>query len=335
MISLALNITSLSLTLESVIDNKITLSINTTSTNLTLSIDRGVSLETVKADSDIVDTIVKKHTQNTDQYLDLDGDNEVSAAQSLTAYNHSQSAHAPSNAQKNVQSDWDQADDTKDDFIKNKPTTPEFSNVVIPALNTTAESGGEISTTLWAWIKSVFATIVAKSVKSFIIGAFTVLKDHATRIELMEDKYVLKYVVPADTSSIDLTTDRYGNAFNFVECDKFDVIIDGGTSVANVNVWLRLNNVSSLVYVQSSIYSGFLGIGNYFWNQIYSVQLTSLSAICNIFIQRSTSDFVSNAQNVYTMATKDNSISLPITSVNIICSSGVIKAGTIILIKKK
>lgn len=41
-----------------------------------------------------------------------------------TAYTHSQSTHAPSNAQKNVQSDWNQTDNTKDDYIKNKPTIP-------------------------------------------------------------------------------------------------------------------------------------------------------------------------------------------------------------------
>ncbi len=39
-----------------------------------------------------------------------------------TAYTHSQSTHAPSNAQKNVQSDWNAT--SGDAFIKNKPTIP-------------------------------------------------------------------------------------------------------------------------------------------------------------------------------------------------------------------
>jgi hypothetical protein len=38
------------------------------------------------------------------------------------AYQHSQSAHAPSNAEANVQSDWNATDTTSDAFIKNKPT---------------------------------------------------------------------------------------------------------------------------------------------------------------------------------------------------------------------
>lgn len=40
------------------------------------------------------------------------------------AYTHSQITHAPSNAEQNVQSDWNQTVDTEDDFIKNKPTIP-------------------------------------------------------------------------------------------------------------------------------------------------------------------------------------------------------------------
>ena len=38
------------------------------------------------------------------------------------AYDHSQSAHAPANAQKNVQADWNESDSESDAFIKNKPT---------------------------------------------------------------------------------------------------------------------------------------------------------------------------------------------------------------------
>ena len=41
-----------------------------------------------------------------------------------TAYDHSQVAHAPSDAEKNVQSDWNQSNTEADDYIKNKPTIP-------------------------------------------------------------------------------------------------------------------------------------------------------------------------------------------------------------------
>lgn len=39
------------------------------------------------------------------------------------AYDHSQTVHAPSNAEANVQSDWNETDTTSDAYIKNKPTS--------------------------------------------------------------------------------------------------------------------------------------------------------------------------------------------------------------------
>ena len=44
-----------------------------------------------------------------------------------TAYTHSQAAHAPSNAEQNVQSDWNAT--TGDSFIQNKPTIPTLSSL--------------------------------------------------------------------------------------------------------------------------------------------------------------------------------------------------------------
>ena len=47
-----------------------------------------------------------------------------------TAYTHSQSAHAPSNAEQNVQSDWNVTDTTSDAYIKNKPSIPKVDSVL-------------------------------------------------------------------------------------------------------------------------------------------------------------------------------------------------------------
>lgn len=51
------------------------------------------------------------------------------------AYDHSQVAHAPANAQKNVQADWAEVDDSSDAFIKNKPTV--FTGATADAGGTT------------------------------------------------------------------------------------------------------------------------------------------------------------------------------------------------------
>lgn len=44
--------------------------------------------------------------------------------QGLTAYDHSQVAHAPANAEQNVQADWNESNTGSDAYIKNKPTIP-------------------------------------------------------------------------------------------------------------------------------------------------------------------------------------------------------------------
>lgn len=56
-----------------------------------------------------------------------------------TAYTHSQATHAPTNAEENVQSDWNVSDTGSDAFIKNKPTIP--SGVVVDsALSDSSEN---------------------------------------------------------------------------------------------------------------------------------------------------------------------------------------------------
>jgi len=60
-----------------------------------------------------------------------------------TAYQHSQASHAPADAEKNVQSDWNVTDSTSDAFIKNKPAIPSQASDVgaIP----TSQKGAAVS----------------------------------------------------------------------------------------------------------------------------------------------------------------------------------------------
>lgn len=54
----------------------------------------------------------------------LDGITSTNITNWNTAYNHSQTEHAPSNANKNVQVDWNNTDVNSDAYIKNKPNIP-------------------------------------------------------------------------------------------------------------------------------------------------------------------------------------------------------------------
>ena len=58
------------------------------------------------------------------------------------AYDHSQGAHAPADAEKNVQSDWNVSDNTSDAYIANKPT---LTNSVTIAGSTYTQSNGTIT----------------------------------------------------------------------------------------------------------------------------------------------------------------------------------------------
>ena len=51
-----------------------------------------------------------------------EGMTSTQTQQLSVAYNHSQSTHAPSNAEANVQVDWNETNTTSDSYIKNKPT---------------------------------------------------------------------------------------------------------------------------------------------------------------------------------------------------------------------
>lgn len=68
-----------------------------------------------------------------------------------TAYDHSQSAHAPADAEKNVQSDWNETDGNSDAFIKNKPAIPKAVTKTVQTLSDAASK----SFTVTGYILSV------------------------------------------------------------------------------------------------------------------------------------------------------------------------------------
>ena len=70
------------------------------------------------------------------------------------AYNHSQSAHAPVNAEQNVQSNWNETNTSSDAYILNKPTIPSVpSNLV---------TGSSSSYIIWIGTQSQYDTISTK-----------------------------------------------------------------------------------------------------------------------------------------------------------------------------
>lgn len=69
----------------------------------------------------------------------------------LSAINaHLNSAHAPEDAQKNVQADWDEDDDSSDAYIKNKPAIPTDTNTTYDLAAAKSKSNGNVTIDLKA-----------------------------------------------------------------------------------------------------------------------------------------------------------------------------------------
>ena len=74
--------------------------------------------------------------------------------QITTAYNHSQSAHAPANAEQNVQANWNETNTSSDAYILNKPTIP-----TVPSNLVTGSSNSYI---IWTGTQSQYDSITSK-----------------------------------------------------------------------------------------------------------------------------------------------------------------------------
>lgn len=272
-----------------------------------------------------------------------------------------------------IQSDWNESESTALDYIKNKPTiptktsdltndsgyirsssltkenitglkttdSPEFTDVTMPAIAPVDDTGGQFPNALWSWIESIFPSVVKKSVLSSLLGLWTYLKSLAERVGLLEDKYILKYVVPSDSTSIALTTDKYGNAFNFVEGDEItfiirvDNFIDGG----NNRVQLRINGISASVYAMlSAMQNSLLLAGTTYCGHYSEVKFTIYNneIIGRIAVNYKNTSGTYNGNSTYSFATVGLNVS-SISTFNLLVSQAQypIPAGTVILIKKK
>ena len=84
------------------------------------NIDDNNRSKTSSYSSDKIETIKEDLTSQINAIGE--GMTSTQTQQLSVAYNHSQSTHAPSNAEANVQVDWNETNTTSDSYIKNKPT---------------------------------------------------------------------------------------------------------------------------------------------------------------------------------------------------------------------
>ena len=98
---------------------------------------------------------------------DKQTDNNLTAALKANydaAYQHSQAQHAPADAEKNVQSDWNVTDSTSDAFIKNKPAIPKAVTKTVQTLSDAASKSFAVT----GYILSVI--LIDSATKEQVIG---------------------------------------------------------------------------------------------------------------------------------------------------------------------
>ena len=215
--------------------------------------------------------------------------------------------------------------------------TQEFADTQITPLSTETT----YTPTVWSYLVGLFTT-VPKSALQHLVKLWGVVNNLAVRIGLLEDNYLLKYVVPVNTTSINLTTDRYGNAFNFVEGDKFEVSFSIKAWVfvsSNLNkLLLRINNLATSIYYISGIapQPEFITTGTAYKNQRTMLSLTvNNGEVIGMVTNQSVTGADARISEVYTLHTIGLNAS-SIVSINLRLSNNesLIPAGTVILVKK-
>ena len=98
--------------------------LTSTNANVPLSANQGRELNATKIDNITISGNILSFIANgsTIGSIELPTLTTNQSNRLNTAYNHSQTTHAPSNAEANVQSDWNVTDNNSDAYIKNKPT---------------------------------------------------------------------------------------------------------------------------------------------------------------------------------------------------------------------
>ena len=215
--------------------------------------------------------------------------------------------------------------------------TQEFADTQITPLSTETT----YTPTVWSYLVGLFTT-VPKSALQHLVKLWGVVKDLASRVELMEDKYILKYVVPVDTTAINLTQDRYGNNFNFSEGDEIQVTfsisawVNISTNLARIH--FRLNNLSSSIYYVQNIValSEAVTAGTNYKTQRTRIVFTiNKKEIIGLITNQSITSADARVSELYPFYTNGlDSITVSSIQLNLSTSNARIPSGTVILVKK-
>ena len=214
--------------------------------------------------------------------------------------------------------------------------SPEFADTQITPLAAEAT----YTPTVWTYLVGLFTT-VPKSALQHLVKLWGVVNNLAVRIGLLEDNYILKYVVPVDTTAINLTTDKYGNAFNFVEGDVIKIIcrIDSFVDNNKNRINIRFNDVTSSIYFNmNTLYTSIATVGASYYKESFILTLEFLNGELKGVVDAniSTTGVTYDSSQTYQLGTVGlNASSINSIQVGLSNTTYPIPAGTVIIIKKK
>lgn len=227
------------------------------------------------------------------------------------------------------------------------------------------ESGGSIPAEIYSWFKSKFTSLVDKLVSSWIHGLLFVTKtidetltslqttvgEHSTslveidgRLDAIEDKLIVSYIVPVDAASVVIDKDRHGNPLNLTD-GRYEIsrcsFVGCNAGIANPSS-IYVNNIDLVgAFIQTSIIAGYNGI-NIRGGTRYTYSIVNLQLSDGVVYF----DAVSIGANNETTASSRNNLQgfsvKSVVTINTIASlvfkdllgSVNIKAGTVITIKR-
>ena len=170
-----------------------------------------------------------------------EGMTQEQVSQLSTAYQHSQTAHAPSNAEANVQADWNETNTTSDAYIKNKPTnlatTDDIPTVPTKTSQLTNDSG-YITNIPDEYITEAELNAKGYATTSQIPTVPTNVSEFTNDANYASETYVANKIAEAQlgggSGTVDLSgyvTKETGNAnqITFSDGQTFQAKLDAGT----------------------------------------------------------------------------------------------------------
>ena len=235
------------------------------------------------------------------------------------------------------------------------------------------EAGGSIPAEIYSWFKDKFALLVDKLLSSWVHGLIFITKaidealtslqstvsEHTTSLEVIDgrvddieqnvtlldgrieelendDNIILYYVVPVDTTAIDLTVDKNGNPLNFQDGDAFEIVINVKLYSAVNRINLRFNNNSNSIYkIGTNELDYFYTAGSNYLSQYSSLYINLINGEVQGYLinhsKTSTGGYTSQNYAFHTEGLNTENISV----IKLYMSLSLIPSGSVILIRRR